>query len=979
MKSYRSPFGETVYHRSYTSLRGVDFSPSPDISKSHFADIENMWRDPVSENGALESYPGYRVFASFPAPVFDIYHQRAGKKSYLVVHAADMLFRFEASLRNHPRKLASVAPLPVTVASERGCAFSEGEALYLLIGGKYYRISPDGTVETLGEGSCKPYVPLTYYNTEMHEQRNLLTDEVRHVFSADGDYFHADDGKDGLTYRIYDKNAKLCAVSADGVSADCAVVTVPKSVMIDGESYTVIGVESGGFANMPTLTSISLPEGLEHIGTNAFGGCSALLSINLPKTVLRIGKGAFYGCLSLAEIYFSDSVTEIDENAFAVCSSLSSVLFGGTKEAFDAILMKGTDTLRDKALTVTYEAHAKTYKAAVLRYPLLDPIEAVKSVMLGDFSVTADNTPYENGLLRYRTKKEGGLITHLELITSNEDFLTGKKLTLHLTASPSRFSSPRAFAAFGAGHPEISGKSALCGCRLACAHDGRIFFSGNPALPNTVFHSLPDESGLNNPFYVGNLSYFNDGNGAAENQALLSTGDYLIVFKGDEDADGKIFYHKAESTGIDYIPRIYPVNAALSGVGAWGEAICFKDDPVFLSRRGLLGIEKQSVNLERSVAVRSFPVSARLCRENLARASLAVHEGMLYLLSEGNVYLADSRRYRYREGGDSGYEWYFLSGVGAYTDDNPLYKRTSHLPEGAERENILPADKEGKTASGTIFSMTLPSGETVYYEKAEDGRKYAVDTDGERTGGTFYPATVLCAAGGALFFGTEGGHLGCMNTDKRGMGLYRLIPDARFAKMGDTYIPLNEKGLGMQSEDTLSLLPLYEKKNDSYILVGEETVYIDGQGGALAERVDEPGERKEVHPYFYSYAGHAYTAACTLAADDGDAPHYAKDTVPLSVAAKVKTAAGGSFRVLVRTERSGWQDCERLSANHADFSALDFSRFDFYGEDIATIPLRERERGWCFKQFRFAQTDSRHPFGLYALFYAFTVSGHIKP
>lgn len=509
MKSYRSySGGETVYHRHYTSLRGVDFSPSPDISKSHFADIENMWRDPISENGSLETYPGYRVFASLPSPIYGIYHQRAQGKSYLVVHAKNHIFRFESTLRNHPRALSTLSPFPVTIKEEKGCAFCEGESLYLLIGGNYYRVSPDGELSVLGETGCTPYVPVTYYNGEMHEQRNLLTDEVRHIFTADGDYFHTDDGTNGLRYRIYNKSSKLCAVSASSLSNDCAVVNVPASVVIDGESYSVGAVDSSGFSNMRTLVSINLPEGIEIIGANAFAGCTALLTVSLPKTVHTLSKQAFYGCLSLTEIYFSDTLTTIYENAFALCSSLSTVLFGGTKDAYDAITMAGTDTLRDKNISVSYEALSKEYRAAILRYPLLDPIEGVLEVSLDGFSVTDDNTPYKEGLLRYRAIEENGLITHIELITSDEDFLTGKKLTLRLAASPSKFSSPRLYTAFGVGHPELSGKTAICSCRLACAHDGRIFFTGNPALPNTVFHSLPDESGLNNPLYIGNLSYF---------------------------------------------------------------------------------------------------------------------------------------------------------------------------------------------------------------------------------------------------------------------------------------------------------------------------------------------------------------------------------------------------------------------------------------------------------------------------------------
>ena len=160
---------------------------------------------------------------------------------------------------------------------------------------------------------------------------------------------------------------------------------------------------------------------------------------------------------------------------------------------------------------------------------------------------------------------------------------------------------------------------------------------------------------------------------------------------------------------------------------------------------------------------------------------------------------------------------------------------------------------------------------------------------------------------------------------------------------------------------------------------GEGFVYIDGGHGALAERSDERKDDGRVHPYFYSYAMHAYTAACTLAADDGGFPNLVKDTVPLSAALKVKTAAGGSLDVLVRTEKAPWHKCETLSAGCADFSNFDFTRLDFYGEDSITLPLRERERGWCFKQFRFAQTEIRCPFGIYALYYAYTPSGTIKP
>lgn len=981
MKSYRySQNGEYAYHRHFTDLRGVDFSPSPSISKHHFADIENMWRDPKSEGGAaLESYPGFRTFASLPAPIYGIFHHRAGGKSYAVVHAKDKLYRFDVSLRDYPKALATLTPLPLTVAEEKGCAFMQGESLYLLIGGVYYRILPDGSAGVLGDDPCLPYVPLTYFNGEMYEQRNLLTDEVRHVFTADGNYFFEEKNEALLRYDVVSEESKTCAVYALA-STECVSITVPDTARIGGEDYKVTTVRANAFSSIPTLMSVNLPDTVTEIGGGAFSGCTSLLAINLPESVRMIGRRAFYGCFGLNEIYLGSKLSYIGEDAFLYCLRLSSVLFGGTSAMYDAIDMQGDATLKTMELTVSYEKTPKLYYPAVLRYPIYEPVVEIKNVTLDDSPIMSDNTPYEGGLLRYRAvTSEDGLISAVELFTSDRRFLYGKELRLHLLASPSRFSAPKGYTAFGTGIPSLSGKDAVSACRAVTEYDGRIFFTGNPALPNTVFHSLPDDTGINNPLYVGNLSYFNDGNGSVPNCALLGTGEMLIVFKKDGEGDGAIYYHTPQGTGIHVVPRVYPTSSGVFGIGALGAAVHFRDDPVFLSGKGLLGIEKQTVNLERSLAVRSFPVDARLCGEVLEDASLAIHEGMLYLLTRGRIYLADSHRFRYRTDGDVGYEWYFLSGVGAYENDTPLYKRSLFAPEDAKLLGYLTSSTE-EEAKGTVYSLTLPSGELLYYEKAEDGSKYVVDCDGERTGGVFFPATVLCTVGDVLLFGTENGALGCMNTDKRGKTLYRLHPDGElYAKKNGTYYPLTERSFPPVTEDLLEHLPLYAKiPSGEYIPSGEGKVFIDGGRGALATPLGEAVEPHRIHRYFYSYASHAYTAACTLAPDDGDIPHRAKDSVPLSAAVKVKASPGSAFSVLVRTDRTPWHICESLTAGRADFGDFDFSLLDFYGEDSTTIPLREREKRWCFKQYRFASCAAKQPFGIYALSYSFCHAGHIK-
>ncbi|MBO4863560.1 MAG: leucine-rich repeat protein [Eubacterium sp.] len=95
------------------------------------------------------------------------------------------------------------------------------------------------------------------------------------------------------------------------------------------------------------LTSVELPEGLIHIGNNAFWCCVSLNSITIPQSVKTIGFGAFQQCCfssitipegiktieaglfafnrSLKSIKIPEGVNIIEEDAFEDCESLTSV------------------------------------------------------------------------------------------------------------------------------------------------------------------------------------------------------------------------------------------------------------------------------------------------------------------------------------------------------------------------------------------------------------------------------------------------------------------------------------------------------------------------------------------------------------------------------------------------------------------------------------------------------------------------------
>lgn len=71
------------------------------------------------------------------------------------------------------------------------------------------------------------------------------------------------------------------------------------------------------------IYSISLPNGLTSIGTNAFQNCFLVPEINIPDSVTRIGDYAFYACNGLTELKIPEHVTQIGKSAFGGCANIT--------------------------------------------------------------------------------------------------------------------------------------------------------------------------------------------------------------------------------------------------------------------------------------------------------------------------------------------------------------------------------------------------------------------------------------------------------------------------------------------------------------------------------------------------------------------------------------------------------------------------------------------------------------------------------
>lgn len=142
------------------------------------------------------------------------------------------------------------------------------------------------------------------------------------------------------TVRFAGTLAAWCAI--DFANAEANPINGAGALMIDekiltawDEKVTVESISAYAFYGYEGLKTLSIPEGLTHIGTFAFFGCAGLTEVSLSATLTRIDARVFEACMALTAVRFADAANwaHFENSSVMVGVPIEATVLGNAAEA----------------------------------------------------------------------------------------------------------------------------------------------------------------------------------------------------------------------------------------------------------------------------------------------------------------------------------------------------------------------------------------------------------------------------------------------------------------------------------------------------------------------------------------------------------------------------------------------------------------------------------------------------------------------
>ena len=151
---------------------------------------------------------------------------------------------------------------------------------------------------------------------------------------------------------VIQETTKVIYPSAFKGCSELRMLTLPQGIThIGNQAFSGAGItgisipsgvtkiELGTFYECIHLTAVEIPAGVTEIATGAFAWCTALAQVTLPEGVATVADQAFSNCVRLTDISIPKSVTSIGSNVFSNCASLKNVFYAGTQAEWGAVAL----------------------------------------------------------------------------------------------------------------------------------------------------------------------------------------------------------------------------------------------------------------------------------------------------------------------------------------------------------------------------------------------------------------------------------------------------------------------------------------------------------------------------------------------------------------------------------------------------------------------------------------------------------------
>lgn len=122
-----------------------------------------------------------------------------------------------------------------------------------------------------------------------------------------------------VKYKILTYNGLEGTVSVIGYNKKASKITFKSKIKKENVTFKVTTIAKNAFKKCSILKgSVSLPDTITKIDSNAFYGCKNIKKVTLGKNLKSIGAKAFYGCSKLSKVDISKSVklTSVGTSAF---------------------------------------------------------------------------------------------------------------------------------------------------------------------------------------------------------------------------------------------------------------------------------------------------------------------------------------------------------------------------------------------------------------------------------------------------------------------------------------------------------------------------------------------------------------------------------------------------------------------------------------------------------------------------------------